>query len=238
MSIFPKCRPSRAHPALCHPQLEQQAASIFETAGTPISPTTNSLLAGGSPLITGGTQGIGLAVAPAFLAQGCHVIIVGYSKPTLSQPTTNLLAVGANTEARATILVVTDENATLAAAAEPDNPLGRVDIIVRNARILVLNHAFHLPLSNWPGALRVNLTGAFVTARVFDRRTIARKTRERLIFTSKLFGLRKVVGGQPYTFGIKVRNDRSHREHGDLTSPIWHSRNLLGPRPDRNGDPR
>lgn len=139
----------------------------------------NGLLDGRCALVTGAARGIGLAVGRAMAAQGARVVLAD-----LDLAATEAAARGF---AEGVALDVTSEEATEALldrlAAEGRAP----DVVVPNAGILHLEAVETFPLDRWEAVLRVNLTGAFLTARAAARRM---GPGGRIILTSSLFGLR------------------------------------------------
>lgn len=154
------------------------------------------LLEGRSAFVTGGAQGIGLAIAQAFRQHGARVTIADVSEAALQAASADGL--------RAVRLDVTDPEATERAAAEAADAQGGIDIVVPNAGILVLKPVLELGLAEWRRVLEVNLTGAFVTASTFARRMVG-GSGGRIILTSSLFGLRGGVENAAYSaskFGL------------------------------------
>lgn len=143
------------------------------------------LLEGKVAFITGGAQGIGLAVARAFLEQGAKVAIADVQAETVSTAASSL-----DPACMAIPLDVTDEAATAKAAAQIMDRFGRLDIVVPNAGILLLKHAVDTEVAGFRKVLDVNLTGAFITAKVLAPHIAAGKRGGRIILTSSLFGLR------------------------------------------------
>ena len=143
------------------------------------------LLAGKRAFITGGAQGIGLAVARAFRDEGAEVILADVDAGALAALRTNPADASFETLA----LDVTDAEATEAAARRLSGPRG-IDVVVVNAGILLLGPAIQTPLDGWRRVIDVNLTGAFISAAAFGRRMVERGRGGRIIFTSSLFGLR------------------------------------------------
>lgn len=105
-------------------------------------------------LITGGTRGIGKAIAIAFQKKGYRVCVT-YSKDEDSA-----------TEAKGKGLEVyradvRDENAV----AELFKKLGRVDILVNNAGVSLVKQIQDTTKEDWENLFAVNVTGAFLCAR-------------------------------------------------------------------------
>lgn len=143
------------------------------------------LLEGKIAFITGGAQGIGLAVARAFLEQGAKVAIADVQAEAVSKAAASL-----GSSCMAVPLDVTDEAATATAGAQIMDRFGRLDIIVPNAGILLLKHAVDTEVAGFRKVIDVNLTGAFITAKVLAPHIVAGKRGGRIILTSSLFGLR------------------------------------------------
>lgn len=151
---------------------------------------TSGLLEGRRALVTGAAQGIGLAVARAFAAEGASVVLVDREGATLAAAAAGLERDAPGRIAHR-VLDVTDEAGTDAAFAAAADRFGPVDVAVANAGILVLKPVVDMGLAEWRRAIDVNLTGAFLTSRAFARQAIgAGVTDGRLILTSSLFGVR------------------------------------------------
>ncbi len=144
-----------------------------------------SLLDGKVAFITGGAQGIGLAVAEAFIEHGARVMIADINSDKVDRSAKEL-----GKFARALPLDVADEAQTQQALAETISAYGKVDIVVPNAGILLLQHAVDTDTADFRRVIDVNLTGAFVTCKIFARQMIDQGAGGRIILTSSLFGLR------------------------------------------------
>jgi NAD(P)-dependent dehydrogenase (short-subunit alcohol dehydrogenase family) len=143
------------------------------------------LLDGKVAFITGGAQGIGFAVAQAFIAHGASVCVADVAVEKVMQAASML---GRHTLGVA--LDVTDEDATARAAEDVVRQFGRIDIVVPNAGILVLKNVVDTGVAEFRKVVDVNLTGAFITAKVFARKLIDQGQGGRIVLTSPLFGLR------------------------------------------------
>jgi len=160
------------------------------------------MLSGKVAFITGAAQGIGLAVTQAYARHGASVVMADIAREPLE------LAAGTlpdPTNALAVALDVADEAATKSALAKTIERFGRIDIVVANAGILLLKHVVDIDLAAWRRVIDVNLTGAFLTAKIFSQRLISQRTGGRVLFTSSLFGLRGGVENGAYSaskFGL------------------------------------
>jgi gluconate 5-dehydrogenase len=125
-------------------------------------------LSGRRALVTGSSQGIGLAIARALAQAGATVVLNGRDAAKLARVEKELRAAGLAVEVRA--FDVTDE-AQVAAARDA---LGEIDIVVNNAGIQKRGPLVEMPLENWNAVLQANLTSAFLVARAFAAGMIAR----------------------------------------------------------------
>lgn len=147
------------------------------------------LLEGKVAVITGAAQGIGFAVAKAFVEQGARVAMADVQAGPLAEAAGRLDG-AAKGSALSVPLDVTDEAATQRAGGLILERLGRIDVIVPNAGILLLKPTVETDTAGFRRVLDVNLTGAFITAKVLAPHIVAGKRGGRIIFTSSLFGLR------------------------------------------------
>ena len=147
------------------------------------------LLAGRVAFISGAARGIGLAVARAFLAHGASVAMADVQAEEVARSAA-ALAEEWGDRTMALALDVTDEPATGHAARAAVERFGKVDVAVPNAGVLLLRHAVDIAVDDWRRVIDVNLTGAFITARVLARQMVAQGDGGRIVFTSSLFGLR------------------------------------------------
>lgn len=130
------------------------------------------LLHGKTALITGGAQGIGLAVARAFVRQGARVTVADVAADRLASAATELEAIAPG-RIHAVTLDVTDDAATGRAVEDTIGRFGGLDCAVANAGILALKHGVDMSAAEFRRVLDVNLTGAFITATVAARAMIA-----------------------------------------------------------------
>ena len=147
------------------------------------------LLSGCVAFVTGAAQGIGLAVSRAFLEHGASVAMADVQAGAVRR-SAEALADEFGERTLALDFDVTDEDATQRAAFAAVERFGKVDVAVPNAGVLLLQHAVDIELDEWRRVIDVNLTGAFITARVLARQMVAQGGGGRIVFTSSLFGLR------------------------------------------------
>ena len=87
-------------------------------------------LKGAKAVVSGGSQGIGLAVAKALVLEGATVQIAARSESALSKAVTELKALGS---ASGQLCDVSDYDATVAWIKSAADMMGGLDIVVHNA---------------------------------------------------------------------------------------------------------
>jgi len=118
--------------------------------------------AGQTALVTGGAQGIGRAVAEAFLRRGGTAALLDPDEEALAETRTTCRALG---EAMAICGDVASENDVKRAVAAVLERFGRLDLLVNNAGIMIRKPVTELSLTEWNKVLGVNLTGMFLCAK-------------------------------------------------------------------------
>jgi len=118
-------------------------------------------LAGKAALITGGTTGLGRAMAERFLDEGASVVITGRDEALGAEAETSLAGRGAIRFLRAD---AGDPDQARASVDETAALLGGLDILVNNAGIGVQAGVLDTPLDAYDRVMDVNVRGAFVYA--------------------------------------------------------------------------
>jgi 3-oxoacyl-[acyl-carrier protein] reductase len=101
-------------------------------------------LAGRRVLITGGSQGIGYAVAGGFLAEGCKVVIAARNQGRLDQAVADLSKTGHGSVEGYAIDLSKHGAAEALAEAHPDT-----DILVNNAGAVPIGDIFEVDEARW-----------------------------------------------------------------------------------------
>jgi len=121
-------------------------------------------LGGKLALITGASQGIGLAIARALAAEGCNLVISGRHQAALNRVAKQLAKTGISVLPRA--CDVRDADAVKAMSAAVRGRFHRLDILINNAGIAHANlPVAKLPLREWKPVIETNLTGMFLVTR-------------------------------------------------------------------------
>ncbi len=118
-----------------------------------------------SVLVTGGSRGIGRAVALRFARAGCRVAVTYRSNQRGAEETVSgALRLGAPW-ARAYRLDVSDPGSVEELARRLAGDLGSLNVLVNNAGVIHFGRLEETSLEQWEHVLRVNLTGAFLVTR-------------------------------------------------------------------------
>ena len=122
-------------------------------------------LDGTAAVVTGGSQGIGAAVARALAAEGAAVVVVARTGPKLEAVAAAIRATGRRVWA--VPCDVTDPASVRALAEAAVRHLGRADILVNNAGVGHSAPLHRLTLDDWQRVMAVNATGTFLCTQAF-----------------------------------------------------------------------
>jgi 3-oxoacyl-[acyl-carrier protein] reductase len=118
------------------------------------------LLEGRSAVITGAAQGIGLAIAEAFAAEGARIVVSDINADAAKEAAERLSAGGA--QAIAERADVTNEADVEALVARCVDEFGRIDIMVNNAGITRDSSLAKMSLADFRAVIDVHLQGAWL----------------------------------------------------------------------------
>jgi len=114
---------------------------------------------GAAVLVTGGSSGIGLATAQAFLEEGARVAITGRDEKRLRKARADLSALGKAVAIRGDVSKPVDAKRFVAQATRS---LGSLDVLVNNAGIYINRPIMELTESEYDRVLDINLKGAWL----------------------------------------------------------------------------
>jgi NAD(P)-dependent dehydrogenase (short-subunit alcohol dehydrogenase family) len=163
----------------------------------------SSLLAGKIAVVTGGSSGIGRAIAVSFAAEGAAVFIADIREDPVEggEPTAELISrAGATASFRKTDVGRWDEvDALIAATVERH---GRLDVMVNNAMTYSGTALLQTEPAQWEEVMRVNLTGMFYGCKRAVQQMITQEPRDevrgRLINLGSQQGIVTSPGDLPY----------------------------------------
>ncbi len=123
-------------------------------------------LKGKSAIVTGSTSGIGQAIAEAFAAEGCNVMLNGFGDQAAiaKQRETMAKKNGVKVEYNAADMSKPAEIADLVAKTQA--AFGGVDILVNNAGIQFTAPIEEFPIEKWDAIIAINLSATFHAIRV------------------------------------------------------------------------
>lgn len=142
-------------------------------------------------LVTGGSSGIGRAIALSLAQAGIAVTICGRRESELVK------VADEGDDIHAIVADVTDEDSVRALYAQAEAARGPFDIVVANAGIASSAPAHRTTLEDWNRIINVNLTGAFLTVRP-ALAGMAERGRGRIVFIASVAGLRGSAYVAPY----------------------------------------
>jgi 3-oxoacyl-[acyl-carrier protein] reductase len=148
---------------------------------------------GKSVLVTGGTRGIGRAIAGVFAAEGANVSLCGRDPERAAAAAQALASETGGTVHGfgADVAKQGDVDTLIAAAADA---CGAIQILVNNAGITQDGLLMRMKNEQWDQVLQTNLTGAFYTCRAVARDMIKQRW-GRIVNLSSIVGMRG-QGGQ------------------------------------------
>ena len=125
-------------------------------------------LTGRSAIITGGSRGIGFAIAAALRSAGANVLICGRSAGALDAAAARLATVAVSTKAGRVFFIVSDVRSPEQAQSLVDaaiEQMGGVDILVNNAGVGRFLPLTDLTVKDWQEIIDTNLSGVFYSCR-------------------------------------------------------------------------
>ena len=153
-------------------------------------------LAGRVALVTGGSRGIGLAVAEVLLAAGGSVLITGRDNAQLDEARARLSR-GNSTRAERMHQIradVRDSDAAAAAVEAAVERFGGLDILVNNAGVGIFRNVADTDVASWHDVIETNLSGVFFCCHAAIPRM---KTRG----GGWIINISSLAGGNPFPTG-------------------------------------
>ena len=132
-------------------------------------------LEGRTAIVTGGSRGIGKALAEGLAAHGADVALVVRSTVDRAESVAKEIR-AAGRKALVIKADVSSEEDTARVADEVITRWGRIDILVNNAGIVLPASAEDCSLDDWRRTMAVNLDGVFLMSRAVGRKMISQKS--------------------------------------------------------------
>jgi len=119
-------------------------------------------------IVTGGTRGIGYAIAQAIVASGGHVMITGLTPSRVAKAVASLQAsapAGSGARVEGAAVDVRDRAAVDRLVADAVDKLGGVNVLVNNAGVGAFAEVAAMSDDDWARTIDTNLTGVFYCTR-------------------------------------------------------------------------
>jgi 3-hydroxybutyrate dehydrogenase len=155
------------------------------------------MLTGKSALITGSTQGIGLAIATRLAALDCNVMLNGLGKPDEIEANRKRLQQGRYTQVLYDPADLADPGQIARLVERTIAAFGGIDILVNNAVVRYFAPIEQFKPQDWDHALAVNLSSAFHTTRL-ALPGMRQRDFGRIVNMASIYGHRAVVNRVDY----------------------------------------
>ena len=129
-------------------------------------------LAGKRALVTGSSQGIGLAIVRGLAEHGASVLLNGRDRGKLDAAAKSLAVAGH--KAAVSCFDVTVVDAVREGVAAIERSIGAIDILVNNAGMQFRTPLEDFPAEKWEELLRTNVSSAFYVGQAVARHMITR----------------------------------------------------------------
>ena len=123
------------------------------------------MLKGKTAIVTGSTSGIGLAIATAFAAEGCDIVLNGFGDPAAIERLRAGLAATHGVRALYLAADMGKPSEIRGLVGQAAQQLGGVDILVSNAGIQHVARIVDFPEERWDAVIAINLSAAFHAAK-------------------------------------------------------------------------
>lgn len=147
-------------------------------------------------VITGGTSGIGLGAARAFVAAGMKVVITGLRREGIDNALAGFARAGHSDQVHAIRVDVADRQGMESAALEAVRLFGKIHALINNAGVTLPATLGATSYKDWDWLLSVNLTGAFNGIHAFLPHIQAHGEGGQIVSTSSIMGLFATGAGQ------------------------------------------
>lgn len=146
-------------------------------------------------LVTGGSRGIGRAIAGSLAAEGASVVLAARDQARLAAAVEEIKASGG--QAEAVSIDVSDRSSVTTATTGVLERHGRIDGLVNNAGVTRDNLLLRMKDDEWDAVLATNLTGVFLCTQAVLRPMIKQRS-GRIVNVTSVVGLMGNAGQANY----------------------------------------
>jgi 3-oxoacyl-[acyl-carrier protein] reductase len=196
---------------------------MAQNPGINSSSAENAPLCGAVALVTGGSRGIGLAIAHRLANLGASLAICGRSPEALSAAEAGLKRTGSRVYSQVADVSQSSQVASL--VDKTQSALGPVSILVNNAGISLFGPVQNKTEAEWDSLLDTNLKSVFLVSRAVIPSMIQRGAGD-IINISSLAGRNSFAGGGIYCAskwglqGLSACMAEDLRDHGIRVSVV------------------
>jgi 3-oxoacyl-[acyl-carrier protein] reductase len=153
-------------------------------------------LEGKVALVTGGSQGIGAAIAKTLAAAGAHVVVAARNEEKVKEAAATLCATGGKAEGLR--LDVSDPVSVAAAFKALVEKHGKLDILVNNAGLTDDGLILRMSKESWDKVIATDLTGVFLAAQEAAKVMVRKRIAGRIINITSVVALMGNAGQTNY----------------------------------------
>jgi NAD(P)-dependent dehydrogenase (short-subunit alcohol dehydrogenase family) len=172
-------------------------------------------LNGKRAIVTGGSKGIGLAIAKSLYGEGCQVCICGREEKTIDEAVSRTKQSGQGGGFYGVAADVGKYEDVVRLFQRADEQLGGLDILINNAGFGIFRATADLSVQDWDRMIATNLSGAFYCSK--EGLTRFRKAGGgHIINLSSLAGKNPFAGGAAYNaskFGMNGFSEAMMMDH-------------------------
>ncbi len=154
-------------------------------------------LTGRTAIITGGSKGLGLAMAEGIASAGGNVFIVSRTQSECDEAAEKIKS-NYEVGAKGFAADVTSQAETEAMAAACLNEFGGIDILINSAGINIRGAIDELSLADFNKVMEINVTGTWLTSRAVTPHMKSKK-KGKIINLASTLGLVGLANRTPYT---------------------------------------
>ncbi|MBC7782832.1 MAG: 3-oxoacyl-[acyl-carrier-protein] reductase [Burkholderiales bacterium] len=147
-------------------------------------------------IVTGGSRGIGAAIARHLARAGVHVVVAARALDKLNAVVAEIKSAGGSAEAL--VIDLADAKQTADAIEKIADAHGRIDILVNNAGITKDGLFLRMEDADFDDVINTNLKSAFVTTRSAARYLMRSKSGGRIVNISSVAGVAGNAGQANY----------------------------------------